>query len=220
MSNCRVPNLILNESKTKKEREKHCNQILLYICLKKGSWKGLICFTLFTLWFLRHHLPCSRLGMGYGLRGCAGQSLVGGDASLRCQGCYWSNVFILLFNGWIGAFWELLKSRGGHSAARQGSLTSSAGRVPVWCICIINTRNCRSAKHDVDVAEGRRSVYTGVTTTPACHAWLWKRSGIGLLCYYTLPRYQTELSKKELQLPLYKSPPKLMSFFMFTDLLF
>lgn len=69
--------------------------------------------------------------MGGQLRGRAGKSHAGVAAPLRCQRCCWGNILILLSNGGTGAFWELLKSRGGHPAAGQGFLTGCTGRVPV-----------------------------------------------------------------------------------------
>lgn len=97
----------------------------------KKEWKGLKCLTFFTLWFWKRHLPCSRLWLGHSLGECAGRSLVGVDAPLRCQGYCRSYVFILLFDGRIGGLWELLEYRGGLSAARQCSVTGRTGRVPV-----------------------------------------------------------------------------------------
>lgn len=154
-----------------------------YIHMNK-SCDRLKCITLFTLWFLKHQPPCMRLGMGHRLRRCAGQCLVGVNTLLRCQWSYPRVVFILLFNRWLGTFWELM-SRGGRSVARQSSLTGCAGWIPVWRICVINTRSCHWRKHHTDVSEGKRSVYTGITTASEGHA---VRHDNGQDCY-TIPLY-------------------------------
>lgn len=145
-SNCLLPNLILKDRKQRKEKEKRCKHFTcfsdVHIHVQKVM-ELLLCHTVFTLRFLRYHLPGSRLGMGSRLRRGAGHWLVGVDALLRCKGSWWSIVLILLFNRWMETFWKLM-SRGGHPVPWEGSLTGSTGRIPVWCICVINTRSCRS----------------------------------------------------------------------------
>ena len=129
MLSCLVPSQILIESIRKRQTLLNKSECCVgEVCTRTEHLTGL---AFLALWFLKHHLPCARLGLGDRFRGSARQHHVSSDASWGCCGCCRCSVFFLLLKIGIGAFWKLFKPRGGHSAARQGLLTGSAGGVPV-----------------------------------------------------------------------------------------